>query len=316
MKEKNAHYFRCPECGVSDWEIESNKANDREVREGFLHCQNCGATCTISNGIVDLLKNIPESVSAEIKSSEGTNDFIYSKQPEFYNDSFLLNLPKVAPNHPRYNSCARKSDLFFQALSIFPKNGEGKTLVDIAAGNGWSTRYFAQKDYCSFAVDIVRGKYRGLSGADVYFAHKNIFFERVLGLMEILPFADNSIDYVFSINSLHHSKDLSAVFAEVSRILAPDGIGIIVDDVTGYLWLCQKQKAAKYQREENKHMDHVYSWHDYTKAIRDADLGFNPVIPQRVRRRLMNLPDPVMIYVYYLVARFWYAPFIFRIRKS
>ncbi|MFH1633729.1 MAG: class I SAM-dependent methyltransferase [Chloroflexota bacterium] len=315
MKRSNIYSLRCVECSASVWDFRETEVNLLEVRVGELHCHNCGCSYTILGGIADFRKRTPDSVTKEIISSEGTGKYIYSKLPEYYNDDILLNEPELPAGHPSFVSGERKADLFHQVFSLFP-SGQGCTLVDLAAGTGWSTRYFAKKGYNAFAVDIVQGMYRGLSSADVFFAYEGIYFERVLGLMEDLPFVDHSIDCVFSINSFHHTEDLVSVFAEVSRILKPGGFGFIVEDVVGCLMLKQKKRNALYQREKHQHMDHVYTLRDYTHAIQAAGLCLELVFPDRVRRRfgkLAVMPNTTLQWLYLITARMWFAPMIFRI---
>ncbi|MGQ8337740.1 class I SAM-dependent methyltransferase [Sunxiuqinia sp. A32] len=61
------------------------------------------------------------------------------------------------------------------------------------------------------------------------FSQDNISFERMNG--EKLNFEDNSFDVVSISNALHHLKDIGETFAEMKRVLKPNG-WIIVNEIS------------------------------------------------------------------------------------
>ncbi len=128
--------------------------------------------------------------------------------------------------------------------------------------------------------------YRGLDSRRVYFQNDNIHYEGILAPMENIPLADNSIDVVFSINSLHHSADLGQVFREIARILKPSGVAYLLEDTAGFLRRSKKEKEAQYQREHLQHNDHVYSFSQYRKFVCDAELDLKVELPMRFKDKI------------------------------
>jgi ubiquinone/menaquinone biosynthesis C-methylase UbiE len=51
----------------------------------------------------------------------------------------------------------------------------------------------------------------------------------VVGDAADLPFGDASVDVVVSTLSMHHWEDPSDAFAEIARVLRPDGVALIYD---------------------------------------------------------------------------------------
>lgn len=51
----------------------------------------------------------------------------------------------------------------------------------------------------------------------------------IVGKAEALPFSDESVDLVVSTLSLHHWTDPAAAFAEIWRVLKPEGVALIYD---------------------------------------------------------------------------------------
>jgi ubiquinone/menaquinone biosynthesis C-methylase UbiE len=51
----------------------------------------------------------------------------------------------------------------------------------------------------------------------------------IVGKAEALPFSDESVDLVVSTLSLHHWADPASAFAEIWRVLKPEGVALIYD---------------------------------------------------------------------------------------
>lgn len=106
-----------------------------------------------------------------------------------------------------------------QVISLFPKKGK---LIDLGAGQGQDSRYFAQSsfqvtstDFTQEALDISKNQSENL---DIDF--KNV------DLTQPLPFADNSFDIVYSHLALHYFNQTitQQLFNEIHRILKTGGV--------------------------------------------------------------------------------------------
>lgn len=126
--------------------------------------------------------------------------------------------------HPKYQdeSWIAKPSLFAQrAIHYFPPSG---TLLDLGAGQGQDSRYFAKNgfkvtssDFADVALSISQQKARE-EGLDISF--KN------LDLARPLPFENQSFDVIYSHLALHYFDDITTeqLFTEIHRVLKPQGI--------------------------------------------------------------------------------------------
>ena len=79
-------------------------------------------------------------------------------------------------------------------------------------------------------MDILAHKYLGLETGDIWFAAKDLYFERVLGDMHQLPFQPESFDFVITTSSLHHTDTLAPVLKEVVRVLNAQGRAFFINE--------------------------------------------------------------------------------------
>lgn len=106
-----------------------------------------------------------------------------------------------------------------QIINLLPKNGK---LIDLGAGQGQDSRYFAENnfqvtstDFTQDALDISKSRSDSLK-----IDYKNV------DLAGSLPFDDSSFDIVYSHLALHYfdGKTTKNIFDEIYRILKKDGI--------------------------------------------------------------------------------------------
>jgi SAM-dependent methyltransferase len=102
----------------------------------------------------------------------------------------------------------------------------GTRFLDLGSGVGWST-----------ALAIGKGGVESAIGLDFSRTAIDLAARResprdriawVVGDGTMLPFADGAFDRVFSFGSMEHFPDLRAGFAELARVLAPDGRAVTV----------------------------------------------------------------------------------------
>ncbi len=99
----------------------------------------------------------------------------------------------------------------------------GERILDIGAGQGWASRYFAEKGAQVVAVDIVADEWYGLGRSWALMEHADVSFDPIIADGERLPFADDFFDYVFTCGALHHFENLSRALTEFRRVLRPSG---------------------------------------------------------------------------------------------
>lgn len=108
-----------------------------------------------------------------------------------------------------------------QVVSYFPENG---MLLDLGAGQGQDSRYFAKKgykvlctDFSDFALKIAKEKAKE-EKLDIKFTNVNI--------SEKLMFKTGEFDIVYSHLALHYwdEEGTRKIFEEIHRVLKPGGI--------------------------------------------------------------------------------------------
>ena len=264
MKKELIRLLRCPFCQkeeLSFYESSNTHVNtgEGEVREGYVKCLNCDRNYTIKDGIIDLLINSNSEIINEQKGWEELKEAIVNT------DELMLSLPDGIGEHKSaWKSQAENFKYMFEKMNLSGK----EKILDLASGRCWSTRFFAHKGCYAVGIDILLAKYVGLLTGDIYIQDEGVYFERVRGNMNELPFRDKVFDIVFITASLHHSSDIFVTLKEVHRVLKPMGSLILINEPVGGLRL-KKLDCAEIKVGIN---EHVYRLWNYLGNLRK--LGF------------------------------------------
>ena len=92
----------------------------------------------------------------------------------------------------------------FDQLMEIVQPSPGESIVDVGSNTCWATNRFARAGLEAIALDIATAEMQGLYTAD-WFLEEGSYFERVLGTMNDMPIASNSLDYVYCCEMLHHN---------------------------------------------------------------------------------------------------------------
>jgi ubiquinone/menaquinone biosynthesis C-methylase UbiE len=129
-------------------------------------------------------------------------------------------------HHQKYYKVADwidKPALFAQdAIKFFPKTGK---LLDLGAGQGQDTRYFAAHGYDVVSTDFEDSALELNRSKIPKNLISKIKVERV-DLRETLPYTKSSFDIVYAHLSLHYFTDeqTKRIFSETYRVLKPGGV--------------------------------------------------------------------------------------------
>lgn len=96
---------------------------------------------------------------------------------------------------------------------------EGRRVLDLGAGAGEASLYFASRGARVTSLDISVGQLGLIGGAA---RRRGVAVERVAVPAESLPFQDGAFDLVYGYGVLHH-VDYRQALPEVLRVLAPGG---------------------------------------------------------------------------------------------
>ena len=121
---------------------------------------------------------------------------------------------------------------YLQACEI----AEGKTVLDIACGEGYGSALLASKAKHVTGVDL---SIEAIEHARTRYVKENLEFK--VGNASEIPLPDAGFDLVVSFETIEHLAEQVEMIQEIKRVLRPDGILLIstpdkhnYSDTTGY----------------------------------------------------------------------------------
>jgi malonyl-CoA O-methyltransferase len=171
-----------------------------------------------------------------------------------------------------------------------------KSVLDLGAGTGHATRALKRRFPSSLtvAVDIAPGMLQRSRAQSRWLRR----FERVRADAYTLPFRDHAFDLVFSSLMLQWCDDLDAVFAEISRVLAPGGLLLFSTFGPGTLaelreaWAESDAVVDGAHPRATHHVNHFFDPHALGSALMQAGFA-EPVLD--VDRIVMGYPDALSL---------------------
>lgn len=104
---------------------------------------------------------------------------------------------------------------------------------------------------------------------------------------EMLPFADNSIDFIWTHSSLHHLKDVAKFLREADRVLRKDGILIALD--TADPIFNKKHKIKKMKRSKELGIfENSYTYSDWKKIIRPKNITLSRITKGKIKNKYLQ----------------------------
>ncbi len=265
MKPEFVDRLRCPACHTNRaLTLDASESDEREVRSGTLTCSACGAVREIRHGIADLLVDPPEFVSKEAGGLERFADYM---RADGWTRERIMKLP-----YEQNGYWYAQAVLMEQTLATMGFD-PGDTILDVGSNTCWAAAMFAVQGLAPTALDISDAEMQGLRTSDWWFDEKDIYFERTLGVMFDLPFADASFKYVWCCEVLHHNHraNLERTLKEIHRILEPGGRLIVANEPLRTV-MTPKINPGHEVAEFEGH-EHAYMRHSYTGLARKA--GFD-----------------------------------------
>jgi 2-polyprenyl-3-methyl-5-hydroxy-6-metoxy-1,4-benzoquinol methylase len=98
----------------------------------------------------------------------------------------------------------------------------GKTVLDIACGEGYGSAVLAEVAVRVYGVDIAP---EAIAHAKTKYQRPNVEF--LAGSCAGIPLADGTVDLVVSFETIEHHDEHEAMFAEIKRVMRPDGMVIV-----------------------------------------------------------------------------------------
>jgi len=99
---------------------------------------------------------------------------------------------------------------------------KGKTVLDIASGEGYGSNLLKEEASCVFGIDVDNVT---IEKAKLKYKKDNLFF--IQGSTSAIPLDDNSVDVVVSFETIEHHDEHEEMMEEIKRVLKPEGLTII-----------------------------------------------------------------------------------------
>lgn len=145
-----------------------------------------------------------------------------AKERNLYRDNDdHFHLPDGRPHLAEfYRESKMHLDAFTRVESL-----NGKLCLDLGACLGWVEAYLLghHPDATLIALEVNDDPFCGLGRAQALKDRLNVEFVSLVADMHCIPLQADSVDVVFSVDALHHFRNLDAVFREVRRVLRPGG---------------------------------------------------------------------------------------------
>jgi ubiquinone/menaquinone biosynthesis C-methylase UbiE len=191
-----------------------------------------------------------------------------------------------------YNSSLWPKFRFWEWVAHLPRGGErkarnevlrhlpklaGTRLLDVAIGDGRNMPLIPRE--CQvFGVDIsqvlLEKCQHDYNGRDICL---------ILGEGETLPFPDSTFDNLFSLGALNHMNDPGKVLKEMARVVKPDGMVVVADEVPDLpnRQIAHKLGLRKLQRWILSKLFFLGPMSDV--ILQHTDLKIEPLVDQALR---------------------------------
>jgi ubiquinone/menaquinone biosynthesis C-methylase UbiE/uncharacterized protein YbaR (Trm112 family) len=277
LRDTLVDLLRCSACQSHNLELVIQVRDVREIREGELICRACENHLPIRQGIVHALPTLPQEIAAEIQGWIDLLD-VPEKQHEF-RDEWILALPFIRPEQtPDQESIQVWHTMGRHLLKIVDRfDWSGKRVLEIGAGRCWVVAELARRGAEAVGLDILTHKYLGLETADVWMtANPGLYFERVLGDMNRLPFQPDAFDFVVATASMHHTESLEQALQEAARVINQQGYVLLINEP---MVLTTGSRPDLSQSPEVLHniVETRPTYAEWVRSFEAADLGINQV---------------------------------------
>ena len=216
MRESLLRLLACPHCG-GELTVEDVIERREELWEGTLGCKACAASFAVRGGMPFVHRDDGSWV-AKAREAAGWVE-IHKRQGNYEPSEAGIDLQIPYYGEEPWRSVARRFDAALGQLQL----SGGETVLDLGAGRGWAAKQFARLGCEAVALDVTADENVGLGRGRALMEDAGVYFERVIGDGENLPFQPQSFDVVFCSAALHHATDLPLLLQSVQRVLKPGG---------------------------------------------------------------------------------------------
>ncbi|MDD2688916.1 MAG: methyltransferase domain-containing protein [Candidatus Omnitrophica bacterium] len=192
----------CPECKVG-----------LRAQEDKLICSNCNSEFTGSNGIYNM-------IGGQLNE--------HDLEQQRVADETCAGYHKFLTTRPLYGLIRDKYVFPYWLKDSF----DGKSILDIGSGTGWSTCVIAARASMLVNLDISLERLRF---AKARLEAQNVIY--VQGDMKKTPFPDKKFDIILSYGSLHHLDNPETAIAEIGRVMNKNGVFLAIEPNIKFTWV-------------------------------------------------------------------------------
>lgn len=275
MRKSLLHLLACPYCG-GRLEIERvSVAHQNEIWSGALGCKTCQESFPVRRGMAFVHRE-DDSWTSKAREAEGWVE-IHKHQGIYEPSEDAVDLQIPYYEEEPWIGVARR---FEQALERLKLSGD-ETVLDLGAGRGWAAKQFALLGCETVALDVAEDENVGLGRGHALMEDAGVYFERVIGDGEHLPFQPQSFDLVFCSAALHHATDLVSLIKNVQRTLRQGGILRAIREPSLSMIESEKEELARDAAKEMElGINETRPTYDQDiSAVRAADLTPILVVP-------------------------------------
>lgn len=201
-----------------------------EVRSGTATCA-CGQSYPITEFVLSLAGLFPAVLRQEAAYWERYYGWLLEQGSYGFHDLRRGVAPYITLGVPEPFPEADTLDRYdiHHRVAEHPLLRQGRTLLDVGVGLGWTSLYFARAGYEVTAFEPSLGP---VVAAKRYAMEQGVFVEYVCAALGYIAFRPASFDNVTAFHSLHHVPDLESALREVREWLRPGG-ALAIDEHTG-----------------------------------------------------------------------------------
>jgi len=261
MKRSNVQFLACPLCHGA-LELTAGDG-DAQIVEGTLQCVQCATTYSITRRMANLIP-LQSTEVHKLREMQGWVNLweqkgMYTNPTTFHS----VSLPFIG------GMWTEVGEMFVMALERLHLTGNER-ILDIGAGQGWASRYFAAKGCQVFATDIVEDESYALGRAWTIMEHAGVYFEPLLADGERLPFADNQFDIVFTSAALHHFVNPETLLTQAHRVLRPGGRMISINEPAIAIFAKESDVTASMEEVQAGIVERRPKVFEYVRAFRNV----------------------------------------------
>lgn len=152
----------------------------------------------------------------------------------------------------------------------------GKVCVDIGASFGWVEAYILETypEAILIALEVNDDHLCGLGRSQAIKDRLNVDFVSLVADMHHIPLKSGTVDVVFSVDALHHFRDMPTVFSEVQRVLKPGGSFYGINEPDRPVGTDEDEYVAQYAEIELRHqiIERRPTYQEYVHAGSDLNV--------------------------------------------